>query len=82
MCLSLLPCSIRAAAPVDLQAALQSIPAYAPDRVLVRFKPGTAAAGAAELHRQAGGQRLKSIPRLGIDVIKAPRGRLQQTLRS
>ena len=28
--------------PMDWQAALQSVPAFAPDRVLVRFKPGAA----------------------------------------
>jgi hypothetical protein len=76
----LLPWSVNAAPPVDLETALKSIPAYAPDRVLVRFKPGTAAASVADLHRQASGQRLKTIPGIGVEVIKIPRGRLQQTL--
>ena len=79
LCLSSFP--VHAVAPADLQAALKSIPAYAPDRLLVRFKPGAAAAGIAELHRQAGGQRLKTIRPIGVDLIRAPGGRLQQTLR-
>jgi len=44
---ALLPSLVLAAPPTitpdDIQAALQSIPAYAPDRILVRFKPGTPA---------------------------------------
>jgi thermitase len=76
----LLPGPVNAAPTVDLETALKSIPAYAPDRVLVRFKPGTAAASIADLHRQAGGQRLKTLPRIGVEVIKIPRGRVQQTV--
>ena len=76
----LLPWSVNGATPIDLETALKSIPAYAPDRILVRFKPGTAAASVADLHRQANGQRLKTIPRIGVEVIKIPTGRVQQTL--
>jgi len=76
----LLPWAVNAAPPIDLETALKSIPAYAPDRILVRFKPGTAAASIADLHRQAGGQRLKTIPRIGVEVIKIPEGRVQQTV--
>ena len=76
----LLPGPVSAAPPVDLETALKSIPAYAPDRVLVRFKPGTAAASVADLHRLAGGERLKTIPHIGVEVIKIPKGRVQQTV--
>jgi subtilisin family serine protease len=76
----LLPWAVNAAPPIDLETVLKSIPTYAPDRVLVRFKPGTAAASNADLHRQAGGQRLKTIPHIGVEVIKIPKGRVQQTL--
>ena len=76
----LLPWVVNAAPPIDLETALESIPAYAPDRILVRFKPGTTAASVADLHRQANGQRLKTIPRIGVEVIKIPTGRVQQTL--
>ena len=78
--LCLLPLQVFAAPPVDLETALKSIPAYAPDRVLVRFKPGTAAASVADLHRQAGGQKLKTIPHIGVEVIRIPQGRVRQTL--
>ncbi|MDH5513960.1 MAG: S8 family serine peptidase [Gammaproteobacteria bacterium] len=79
--LCLLPLQAFAGPPVDLETALKSIPAYAPDRVLVRFKPGTAAASVADLHRQAGGQMLETIPHIDVQVIRIPPGRLQQSLR-
>jgi thermitase len=69
-----------AAPPVDLATALESIPAYAPDRVLVRFKPGTAAASIASLHRQTKSQKLKKLSRIGVEVLKVPRGEVQKTL--
>jgi hypothetical protein len=77
----LLPWQLNAAQPAELEAALKLIPAYAPDRVLVRFKPGTAATSIADLHRKAGGERLKTIPRINVEVIKTPKGRVQQTLK-
>ena len=68
--------------PDDIKAALQTIPAFAPDRLLVRFKPGTPAASIANLHRQAKTQTLKTIPHIDVQVIKVPSGLLQQKLKT
>jgi Subtilase family/PKD domain/Fervidolysin N-terminal prodomain len=42
--------------------------------VLVKFKPGTAASAVAEAHRQAGGQKLKTISAIGVQVVAIPAG--------
>ncbi len=70
----------RIPGPDDIKAALQTIPAFAPDRILVRFKPGAPASSIADLHRQANTQTLKIIPRIDVQVIKVPSGQLQQKL--
>lgn len=70
----------RIPGPDDIKAALQTIPAFAPDRILVRFKPGTPATSIANLHRQANTQTLKTIPRIDVQVIKVPPGQLQKKL--
>ena len=68
--------------PIDTLAAIkQAVPAYAPDRLLVRFKAGTAAASQAALHRQAGGQRHTTIPRIEVQVIKVLSGSVLQKLK-
>ena len=51
-----------------------SVPPFAPDRVLVKFKPGSAASAVAAAHRQAGGRKLKTIPGIGVQVIAVPAG--------
>ena len=55
-------------------AALQGIPRYAPDRLLVKFRPGTAASERGKAHRQAGGKHLRVIPGIGVHVIEVPAG--------
>jgi subtilisin family serine protease len=54
--------------------ALQGIPKYAPDRVLVKFRPGTAASEKGRIHRQAGGKKLRVIPGIGVHVVEVPAG--------
>jgi hypothetical protein len=49
-------------------------PRFAPDRVLVKFKPGTAASAIVEAHRRAGGHARKTIPRIGVRVVEVPAG--------
>ena len=49
-------------------------PRFAPDRVLVKFKPGTAASEIGVAHRQAGGKTLKTISRIGVQVVQVPAG--------
>ena len=50
------------------------VPRYAPDRVLVRFLPGTAASEIGKAHRQAGGVEVQEIPHIGVHVVKVPGG--------
>jgi subtilisin family serine protease len=56
------------------QRIREEIPPYADDRVLVRFRPGTPAAVAGRVHRQAGGRKLREIPGIGVHVVAVPAG--------
>ncbi len=64
------------------QEILKQIPRYAPDRVLVRFRPGTAASETGKAHRQAGGRKLREIPGIGVHIVKVPGGSVQQKVAS
>ena len=55
-------------------------PLFAPDRVLVHFKPGTAASEVGKAHRQAGAQPLKVIPGIDVQVVGIPQGTVLKTL--
>jgi thermitase len=55
-------------------------PPFAPDRVLVHFKPGTAASEIGKAHRQAGGHSLKVIPGIDVQVVEVPAGTVLNTL--
>ncbi|WP_432473592.1 S8 family peptidase [Amphritea sp. HPY] len=52
----------------------RNLPQYAPDRVLVKFLPGTAASDIGIAHRKANGLVLKTIPLIGVQVIQVPNG--------
>ena len=47
---------------------------FAPDTLLVAFNPGTAASEMGAAHRQAGGNVLKTIAAIGVQVIAVPNG--------
>lgn len=49
-------------------------PRFAPDRVLVKFNPGTAKSEIGEAHSLAGGRILKTIPGIGVQVVGVPSG--------
>lgn len=49
-------------------------PIYAPDRLMVRFRPGVATAAASAAHRHAGGVVVKSSDRLGVHVVRLAPG--------
>jgi subtilisin family serine protease len=55
-------------------------PPFAPDRVLVSFKPGTAAAKIGKAHRQAGGHARTVITAIGVQVVEVPAGTVLKTL--
>jgi thermitase len=50
------------------------IPTFAQDRVLVKFRPGTAASAMGQAHRTARGQTLRTIPGIGVQVVQVPSG--------
>jgi len=52
----------------------QKIPKFAPDRVLVKFKPGSAASAIGKAHRQARGHTIRTIPGIGVQVVRVPAG--------
>jgi thermitase len=56
------------------QTKPQKIPKFAPDRVLVKFKPGSAAAAIGEAHRQAQGHTIRTISGIGVQVVRVPAG--------
>ena len=47
---------------------------FSPDTVLVAFNPGTAASEMGAAHSQAGGNVLKTIAAIGVQVIAVPNG--------
>ena len=47
---------------------------FAPDTLLVAFHPGTAAAEMGAAHSQAGGQVVKTIAAIGVQVVAVPNG--------
>jgi len=50
--------------------------AFAPDQILVRFTPGTDEGAVADVHRRLGGQPVQVIPRIGVQVVRIPLGRV------
>ncbi|MBV1787213.1 S8 family serine peptidase [Marinobacterium sp. D7] len=56
------------------------IPRYAPDRVLVKFKPGTAAADITAEHMAANAQLLRTIPQIDVQVMQVPDGRVEASV--
>jgi subtilisin family serine protease len=86
--LSLVPSASAAPQPkpritqAHIKAALDRIPKYAPDRLLVRFKPGTAATIKAQIHNQAGAELHRTLPHTGVQVVKVPKNQIVQKLRA
>jgi len=63
-----------AAPPMYANVHTTPPPPFAPDRVLVHFKPGTAASEVGKAHRQASGRSLKVIPGINVQVVEVPTG--------
>lgn len=70
--------SLLAAAPADLSKL--NVPRYAPDRVLVKFKPGTPANEIAIEHRSANATLLRTLPEIGVQVMQIPAGALKASI--
>ena len=62
------------------QLIRDQVPRFAPDRILVRFRPGSTASETGRAHRQAGGKPLKAIPAIGVHVVEVPSGTVQQKI--
>lgn len=73
LALSLLGLTSMSAAQSPNPNALKA-PPFAPDRVLVKFRPDTAASEIGVAHRQAKGQVLKTISGIGVQVVRVPAG--------
>ena len=63
--------SLTAASPPPL-APSASGELYAPERILVRFKPGVDTATIAALHRAQGAVVIREIPQIGVQVLRVP----------
>jgi len=57
-----------------------NIPRYAPDRILVKFKPGTAAEEIAGEHMAANARLLRTLPEIGVQVLQVPEGSVEAGL--
>jgi len=55
---------------------------YASDRILVKFKPDVALPEAAEIHRKCGGQVKETIPGIGVQVVKVPKGQVKDKVKA
>ncbi|MEX6502708.1 S8 family peptidase [Pseudomonas zhanjiangensis] len=76
-CALLLPTLLNAQPALTGQLAhaqARPLERYAPDRVLVKFKPGTAAALVTQAHRSASAMPAKEIPGIGVQVVTVPAG--------
>jgi len=66
----------------DLPANGGDAPQFAPQRILVQFKPGVGPAETAQIHRQYGGQVKEVIPGIGIQVVTVPKGQVMGKVRA
>jgi thermitase len=62
------------ASPVIAQPQGDSPQGFSPDTVLVAFNPGTAASEMGAAHSQAGGNVIRTIAAIGVQVVAVPNG--------
>ncbi len=69
------PLVLMVASPVLIAQSQGNPPqGFSPDTVLVAFNPGTAASEMSAAHSRAGGNVLKTIAAIGVQVIAVPNG--------
>jgi len=68
-----LPTSVSWGAEIRAQ-----IPPFAPDRLLVKFRPGTAASEISRLHRNNAARPLREIPDIDVHVLQVPKGSVRK----
>lgn len=52
--------------------------AFAPDQILVKFKPGVPEDVAAQVHSRLGGQVVQVIPQIDVHVVRIPAGKVPE----
>jgi thermitase len=70
-----LPINVIAATPPSTSPSFSD---SSSDYILVKFKPGAGASETAEIHRQLGGKVKKTIPEIGVQVVKVPKGQAKE----
>ncbi len=55
---------------------------FAPDQILVKFKPGAPEGVAAQVHSKLGGQVVQVIPRIDVHVVRIPLGKVPEFVRA
>ena len=63
-----------------LPPGIESPPPFAPDRVLVAFRPGTPGAEIARAHAAAGAQLVKRFDAIGVEVLAVPAGTVEDAI--
>lgn len=67
-------------APRGPDLTVQQVGPAAPDRVLVRFRPGTPPDKMEALHRRVGGRVVQTIPQIGVLVVQVPSNTVQAAI--
>lgn len=76
------PMQAPASASPHTPTKLSELPRYAPDRVLVKFRPGTAASERAAAHRLAGGASGNLFAAIGIEQVRVAHGGVAASIRA
>ena len=63
-----------------LPTGVETPPRFAPDKVLVAFRPGTAGAQIAQAHAAAGAQLVKRFDAIGVQVLAVPAGTVEDAV--
>jgi thermitase len=57
-------------------------PGQAPDRILVKFQPGTPDAAKANVNQRLGGKVIGAIPEIGVDIVGVPQNQASEKARA
>jgi thermitase len=55
---------------------------FSQEQILVKFKPDVTLPETAEIHRQLGGQVKETIPGIGVQVVKVPKGQVMAKVKA
>jgi thermitase len=69
-----------ASSAAGLPQGIEPPPPFAPDRVLVAFRPGTPGAEIARAHAAAGAQLVKRFDAIGVEVLAVPAGTVEDAI--